>query len=384
MADADGTLTRWKDRAMKLLFVIDSLGSGGAQRQMVTLAVGLAARGHTVAFFVYYPEFTHFKPALDAASIPVFHEQKQSRFAFNVPFALRRHIKSQNYDAVLAFLDTPNVYVELLRLSGIQTPIIASERSADVAGQPLKRSIWLRRQLHRFADHVTVNSHHQRQRMEREFPWLQPKISTIVNGLDLTQFSPEALPTTNAETVLLSVSTVVRGKNPQRLAKALALLQQQQRPVPRIKWAGRIPDQAVDDSYQQTNVILEAAGLTHMWDWLGRCEDIPQQMQAADAVIHPSLLEGFPNAICEALACGAPVLAADIGDHRWLLGDGKHGVVFDPTDVTAIAAAIQQFMTLSPAAIAQMQTAAREFACETLAVDTYVTHYETLLTRLIA
>ena len=46
---------------MRILCVIDSLGSGGAQRQMVSLAQGMVARSHEVEFFVYHPELDHFK-----------------------------------------------------------------------------------------------------------------------------------------------------------------------------------------------------------------------------------------------------------------------------------------------------------------------------------
>jgi len=45
---------------MRLLLVIDHLGLGGAQRQIVELACGLAARGHTVELFTYFPQHEFF------------------------------------------------------------------------------------------------------------------------------------------------------------------------------------------------------------------------------------------------------------------------------------------------------------------------------------
>ncbi len=56
---------------MKLLFVIDHFGSGGAQRQMVNLALGLSRRGHDVEFLVYYPEFDFFRARVDEAGLTV-------------------------------------------------------------------------------------------------------------------------------------------------------------------------------------------------------------------------------------------------------------------------------------------------------------------------
>ena len=63
-------MCNWK-KHMHLLFVIDCLGSGGAQRQMVNLALGLIQRSHSVEFFVYYPHKDHFEGLLKAAGIQI-------------------------------------------------------------------------------------------------------------------------------------------------------------------------------------------------------------------------------------------------------------------------------------------------------------------------
>jgi len=55
---------------MKLLCVIDSLGSGGAQRQIVELAKGFKKKGHRVQFLTYH-DINFFKPQLDRIDIPV-------------------------------------------------------------------------------------------------------------------------------------------------------------------------------------------------------------------------------------------------------------------------------------------------------------------------
>jgi len=65
---------------MKLLFVIDNLGSGGAQRQMINLARELKTRGHHVEFFVYYPH-DHYLPLLDEVGIPVHFHLKTFRYS---------------------------------------------------------------------------------------------------------------------------------------------------------------------------------------------------------------------------------------------------------------------------------------------------------------
>src|SRR5437868_6404165 len=94
---------------MKLLFVIDNLGTGGAQRQMVNLAVGLIARGYRIHIFCYSPGDKLAQPLRDAG-VSITWWEKRSRYSFDVIFALYKIIASEHFDAVLSFLTTPNFY----------------------------------------------------------------------------------------------------------------------------------------------------------------------------------------------------------------------------------------------------------------------------------
>jgi len=62
--------------------------------------------------------------------------------------------------------------------------------------------------------------------------------------------------------------------------------------------------------------------------------DIPRYLNAADVLVLPSFMEGSPNVVKEAMACNCPIVATDVGDVKWLLGDteGCYITSFDPTD----------------------------------------------------
>ena len=68
---------------MKVLLFIDTLGSGGAQRQLVNLGIGLKAKGHDVSLLTYNKPF-HFKELLDENEIKHFHIQKKGKIGFNL------------------------------------------------------------------------------------------------------------------------------------------------------------------------------------------------------------------------------------------------------------------------------------------------------------
>src|ERR1051326_2467497 len=115
---------------MRLLFVIDNLRSGGAQRQLVMLAEGLVARGHVVEFFTYYRQ-NFFQSRLEKLGIQIHEEPKRFRFSVGVPFALRRTMCGGRYDVVLAFMDVPSLYAELARVYLRSPLLVVSERTSD-------------------------------------------------------------------------------------------------------------------------------------------------------------------------------------------------------------------------------------------------------------
>jgi len=369
---------------MRLLFVIDSFGSGGAQRQMINLAIGLARRQHSVEFFIYHPQYRHFAQVIEDAAIPVHIFHKTQRYSLAVVLALRALIQRGNYDIVLAFLDTPSLYAELAMLGTQSTALVVSERYMFPPGK-LSFKKRLMQQCHSMADRITVNSYHQRQRMIEEFPWMQNRITTIYNGVDLDRFLPDPLneETEHASVSLLAVGTVVRKKNPVALAQALVHCRRQLGIMPTIKWAGK-QDKSPDglQTLAYTNDILKENGLQSCWDWIGEQGDIPGLLRKHDALVHPAYFEGLPNAICEALACGRPVLASQVGDHSRLVSQGVTGFLFDPEDPTSIARAIAEFASLTSAARAVMGKRAREFAETHLSLARYVDTYENLFINL--
>lgn len=368
---------------MRLLFVIDSLGSGGAQRQLVALGLGLAQRGHAIEFFVYHPQHRHFAAPLEQCQIPIHSAAKVSRWSLGPVRALRQLVRTGGYDGLLAFLPTPSFYGEIAGLGLRRPPLVVSQRFTFTSGS-LGFGGWLQQQAHRLADHITVNSHSQRERMERMFPWMRSKISTIYNGVDLALFRPPwQVVTHRGGLELLAIGSVLPGKNALGLIRALALNRARYGTSCIVRWAGKLgADAGAKAEFLAAERLLAEFGLRECWHWLGERADVPELLGSHDALIHPSLSEGLPNAICEALASGLPVLAGSVSDNERLVQDGVTGFVFDPTEPADIAASIRRLADLSETERARMRHAARSFAGHNLSLSRMVDSYEELLTQL--
>lgn len=77
-------------------------------------------------------------------------------------------------------------------------------------------------------------------------------------------------------------------------------------------------------------------------------EEIPHWMMAADFLVLPSLSEGRPNAIYEALACGVPVVASELPGTAEVIRDGENGLLVPPGDPEALARAMERLITDEP------------------------------------
>jgi glycosyltransferase involved in cell wall biosynthesis len=86
-------------------------------------------------------------------------------------------------------------------------------------------------------------------------------------------------------------------------------------------------------------------GIQQHVTFLGFRDDVPRLMQCSDVVVLPSLVEGFPVSILEAMAARVPVIATAIGGTDEVVVDGVTGLLVPPRDAEALAAAIDRVLS---------------------------------------
>jgi glycosyltransferase involved in cell wall biosynthesis len=283
-------------------------------------------------------------------------------YALLLPFAYRRQLRQCEALRVEQF---PGVIPALVArwLWGIPFVVTYGYHYAEVAriaGSRVKPRLyrWLERLAFPRAAGVIVTSSEMEARL-RSHPD-HPRLACFPNGVDTERFSPRAGPRpAGSRRTVIYAGRLEPEKNLARLIDALASIRA---PAPRLVLLG-------DGSLRETlERRARAAGLEVEFPGVVPHSELPRHFREADCFALPSLTEGHPKALIEAMACGLPCAASARGGIPTLLEDGVTGLLFDPEDIQDIARAIGRLLT-DPALARKLGGQARA-----VALDRYDAH----------
>jgi glycosyltransferase involved in cell wall biosynthesis len=176
--------------------------------------------------------------------------------------------------------------------------------------------------------------------------------------------------------VLSCVANLRPVKDHETLLRALALVKQRGIPF-RALLAGDGPLRfALED-------VAASLDLSEEVRFLGQLagDDVAHLFQATDIALLTSRVEGLPTALLEAMACGCAVVATDVGGTPELVEHGTTGLLVEPGNVEAVAAAVEDLLRHA-ARLDEMRGAARRRVEERFSLDRMIEEYESLLARL--
>lgn len=352
----------------RIVLFVDGLTQGGAQRQLVGLAGLLQQKGHLVQVVTY-----HDTP---------FYESDLKRFGikhlcFQRPnskvklIARIRHLfKEQRPNVVFSYLDTPNTIASVLKLTGLEYKLIVSERNTT---QRLTLKDKMRFFLYRWADVIVPNSFSQERFIINHFPHLSSKIQVITNFVDLDLFQPAVKEKRSGLIKIIGAGRIERQKNIGCLIKATKCVIDKGYMI-HVDWYGRQTELILN--YKK---MLEDFGLNAAFSFHEPTTAIHEKYQEADLFCLPSLYEGYPNVLCEAMACGLPVICSDVCDNAKIMEDGVNGYLFNPDHPHELASQIIKFATNTTHAKELMGRKSRELAEKRFDKETFVNKYLKLI-----
>lgn len=367
---------------MRILFLIRSLGRGGAEQQLVLLANGLSARGHEVHIATFYS--VPGRAAELNSSIRVHDIAKKGRwdiFGFLVRYVtLCRQIEPE---IVHSYMATANLVASVGRFF-VESKVVWGMRTSKMPfhlyeHRVLSNSVeYLTRHLSRYADLIICNSQAGRNWfVSCGFP--AEKTVTIPNGIDTKRLSPNESGTAFRSRFAIPASAHIVGfigrldpvKNIELLIDAFA----RSNPDTFDSYLLIVGDGSV--AYEDELKRRAAACVLGNRVYFLPGSEIESAIQSFDIGVSSSMSEGFSNTIAEMMGARVPCVVTDVGDSALIVGET--GVVVPNHSVDELNHGIQNLLGLDAAALADRGQAARSRIIELFNTDLLVTRTESLL-----
>lgn len=328
---------------MRITFTIPSLGSGGAERVLTILANGWVARGWEVTLISLndntWDSFFDLDPHIHWIRLGLLKETANPLAGLWNNFlrarGLRKAIRQSSPQVVISFIDTMNV-LALAAASGLNIPVIISERT-----DPSKHRIgatWnrLRQWKYPSASRLVV----QNQPAQILFrPLLGERVCVIPNPILQPPAVQGETPFLPDRPVVINVGRLSREKGCDLLIRAFAKLTDRY-----SEWKLLI----LGDGPQRSDLerLVSELELGERVSLPGRVKNPYDYYRKADLFVLPSRYEGLPNALCEAMACGMAVVAANCSPGvTEVVQDGVNGLLAQVEDIGSLATAMDNLMS---------------------------------------
>lgn len=355
----------------KILCFIDNLGPGGAQRQLVGLASFLKEKGYDVTV-AFYDDNRFYVDLLKTNGVPYVYLEKAKKTTFRI-WHVARYIRKTMPDVVIAYLETPSICACIARLFNHRFKLVVSERNTT---QHTGRNEKIRFNLFRIADYVVPNAYSQETYMRTTFPKLANKIVTIPNFVDLEHFVPPLERRRREVPEIMIAASIWPSKNTVGFIDVVAALKTKGYRF-HISWYGLNTKHI--DYINQCRQKIERFGVADCIELKEKTTQIKERYQNADYFCLPSFYEGTPNVICEAMACGLPVVCSDVCDNSKYVIEGENGFLFNPKDTNSIVAAFERLFALTKEEYKSYCHNSRTIAEQKLSKDAFVNAYLKLI-----
>lgn len=332
----------------RILKVVPTLMCGGTENQFMTLG-RLLDRSRFDLEFACLRRWGPFVKELADLQIPL-EEYQIATFrsvqALAQQARLARHIARRNISIVHAYNFYGNVFaIPPARL--VAPVVIASIRDRAPYLTPMQKRV--QRYACQFADCILVNADAVRDWLIGE-GYDASNIVVIRNGVDMSRFDgPPAAARLRSELGLPAeaqlvtvVSRLTRLKGIENFLEATAALKPRY-PDARFLIVGETAPS--DRPYlTELTTLAERMGVADRVIFTGLRSDVPAVLGCADVAVMPSLNEALSNVLLESMAAGAPVVATRVGGTPEALHDGETGLLVEPGDSGAIAAAVARLL----------------------------------------
>ncbi len=328
----------------QVLHVIYSLFRGGAEKHIETIATAPSTKyRHLVCSLTSGDELVD---SMRSAGIPVFLLGKKFRGDPGVMLPLVRLIRDQRVD-IIHLHNTSGTFWGTLAaiLARTSIPIVRTEHSPYIPA----RSPLLYRSLHSYltgrSEKIICVSDHVKKSLIANLPRWKDKYVTIHNGINIDKFKTSLsrkecrsrfkLPADAG--IVGTIGRLIALKNHARLIQSLPAVRKEVKDVHLVI----LGEGELKSKLRQLSVDF---GVSDSVSFLPSTDDIDEFLRSLDVYILPSLSEGLPLTLLEALAAGIPAVASSVGGIPEIIKDGYDGYLISPVKEDEIAGRITDLL----------------------------------------
>jgi glycosyltransferase involved in cell wall biosynthesis len=305
----------------KIMFTIDTMGNGGAERVVSVLANQLVKEGHQIIITQLYSHECDYKLSDQIVLNCIAPANTSGSFRSAKTISnLRRYIKTEKPDIIISFLANINIYTILASL-GLGIPVIASERN-DPGREPSKKYLKILRSLcYLFVDGIVFQTKDAQAYFNSR---VQAKSCIIHNPL------AEGLPVPSDKdrnNQIVSVCRLTGQKNLKMLIDAFEMLNKEHSGYTLVIYGEGEQRSGLENYIKELNA-MDRISLP------GYVTDVHEKIRDSRMFVLSSDYEGMPNALMEAMAMGIPCISTDcpIGGPAFLIRNNINGILIPVSD----------------------------------------------------
>jgi len=377
MSERPCSLGRAQERPVRICYVIDRLGLGGTETQLLGLIAGLD-RARFVPYMCLLDGEDEESRSLEPQHCRVI---RLSLRSLHHPLTLCRawrlasFLRREQIDIVQThFPDSTYFAAPIARMAGVRH-VLRTRRDLGFWMRPLDR--FLGRLYGLLVTATLANCQASRQAVIEQERAAPESVVVLENGIDLEPFLRIALPGTVCTAQAGRVGMVANlrpVKGPDVLIRAAVIL------APRFPQVSFCLAGSGDELSARR--WIHSSGLQGRFELLGSVKDVPALLGELHVAVLASRSEGLSNALIEYMAAGRPIVATAVGGNPELIEDGVHGLLVPPDDPAALAAAVARLLEDRPLA-ARLAAAARQRACQRFSRNAMVARYQQFYLNLL-
>ena len=338
---------------------------GGTEKMIVEIASSLSKQRFQSTVVTLKPG-GYLEQLCENKNLDYISVNMKSKLDFMAVFRLFKLIKNNNVDILHTYLFHANIIGRVIGKLCKVPVIFSGQRNID---------LW-RKNYHNFIDRLTSkfcskiisNSSAGKKFLIEDVGINQDKLLVVPNGIDVSNYKIAKRDSSDFINIIVVASLTSKKGHSYLLRAFQKLFEYNNKVYLQVIGTGPLKNELEE--------LSRSLKINKNVTFLGFRSNIIDYLEQADIFVLPSLWEGMPVALMEAMACGLPCLASNVGGVKELIDNNINGILVEPKDVDALYENMLRLINSSSEVGDKLGTGARRKIVECYSKKAMITKLE--------